>query len=206
MIEKAEASTKAPERIETARLVLRRPRAGDADGVFERYAGDPEVTRFVGWPTHESVADTVAFMTFSDAEWKRWSVGPYLIASRVDGSLLGSTGLGLETSYRAVTGYVLATDSWGRGHATEALQAMIDVARTTLGIVRLYALCHPEHRASWHVLEKCSFAREATLRAYAEFPNLRPGEPCDVLCYAMVLNQQLLAAKRMEGSTSRPRS
>jgi RimJ/RimL family protein N-acetyltransferase len=37
------------------------------------------------------------------------------------------------------------------------------------------------------VLEKCGFACEGTLRRYAEFPNLRPGEPLDVLCYSIVL-------------------
>jgi RimJ/RimL family protein N-acetyltransferase len=38
----------APERIETSRLVLRRPRESDAAGMFARYASDPDVTRFVG--------------------------------------------------------------------------------------------------------------------------------------------------------------
>jgi hypothetical protein len=30
------------------------------------------------------------------------------------------------------------------------------------------------------------FVREGLLRSYAEFPNLVPGEPGDVLCYARV--------------------
>jgi len=49
---------KAPERIETARLVLRRPVASDAHDIFARYASDPETTRFLGWPMHQSLADT----------------------------------------------------------------------------------------------------------------------------------------------------
>jgi RimJ/RimL family protein N-acetyltransferase len=53
-----------------------------------------------------------------------------------------------------------------------------------LGVRRLYALCHTEHRASRHVLEKCGFQREGVLRRYAEFPNLDPGVPLDVFCYA----------------------
>jgi ribosomal-protein-alanine N-acetyltransferase len=100
--------------------------------------------------------------------------------------LLGSTGFGFETSYRAVTGYVLARDAWGKGYATEALNAIVDVA-SWIHVVRLYALCHPEHRASWRVLEKCRFTREGTLRRYAEFPNLSPGELSDVFCYARIL-------------------
>jgi [ribosomal protein S5]-alanine N-acetyltransferase len=173
----------APHHIDTARLVLTRPDANEADVIFARYAGDPDVTRFVGWPAHRTTLDTRAFLTFSDTEWHRSSVGPYLIRSRDDGRLLGSTGLGLETPFRASTGYVLARDAWGHGYATEALRAMIALSRQ-LRIVRLYALCHPDHRASWRVLEKCGFMREGTLRRYAEFPNLASGVPADVLCYA----------------------
>jgi len=50
-----------------------------------------------------------------------------------------------------------------------------------------FALCHREHRASARVLEKCGFALEGQLRAYAEFPNHKPGEPQDVPCYAILL-------------------
>ena len=41
----------------------------------------------------------------------------------------------------------------------KALTAVIDVARRT-GVTRLFALCHPEHRSSQRVLEKCGFVRD----------------------------------------------
>ena len=66
---------------------------------------------------------------------------------------------------------MLAKDAWGRGFATEALGAMVEIARAS-GVSRLYALCHVDHRPSAHVLEKCGFTCEGTLRQYAEFPNL----------------------------------
>ena len=176
---------KALERIETARLVLQRPRMTDLEAIFTRYANDPDVTRFMSWPRHRSLADTQAFLTFSDAEWNRWPAGPYLVRSRADGVLLGSTGLGFETRYRASTGYVLAKDAWGKGYATEALQAIVETARA-VGTRRLYAICHTEHPASWRVLEKCGFLREGVLHRYTEFPNLRRGELFDVFCYALV--------------------
>jgi RimJ/RimL family protein N-acetyltransferase len=173
---------RAPSRIETERLLLRRPERRDASAIFERYASDPEVTRFLGWPRHRAIADTRAFLAFSDDEWQRWPAGPYLIESRADGTLVGGSGLGFETPNRAVTGYVLAKDAWGRGYATEALRAMVDLA-PQVGVQRLYALCHPDHRASSHVLEKGGFTREAILQKHTEFPNLDPGQPGDVLCY-----------------------
>jgi ribosomal-protein-alanine N-acetyltransferase len=176
---------KAPERIETARLVLRKPSAADAEAVFGRYSADPEVTRFLGWPRHRSLGDTRAFLEFSETEWESWPAGPYLIECRERQSLVGGTGFSFETRFRAATGYVLARDAWNRGYATEALTSMVALA-PRLSLRRLYALCHPDHAASRRVLEKCGFVREGLLRSYAEFPNLVPGEPGDVLCYARV--------------------
>jgi ribosomal-protein-alanine N-acetyltransferase len=178
---------KAPTQIETARLTLMQPVPGDAANVFDRYAGDEDVTRFLGWPRHRSVADTEAFLTFSVSEWERWPAGPYLIRSRHDSRLLGGTGLAFDAPDHAVTGYVLARDAWGLGYATEALTAITALARR-LGVARLSAFCHPEHRASWRVLEKCGFARDGAWSGQAEFPNLAPGLLQNVLRYEIVLN------------------
>ena len=176
---------KAPVQIETARLILRQPTMNDAATMFERYANDPEVTTFLGWPRHRSLRDTEAFLQFTAQEWERWPAGPYLISSRTDGQLLGSTGLGFQTPHEAVTGYVLARDAWGKGHATEALGAVIDVAGR-IGVTRLYALCHPEHQPSRRVLEKCGFVRDDPSTRQVEFPNLAPGVQQDAFCYALL--------------------
>ncbi|HTO94716.1 MAG TPA: GNAT family protein [Bacteroidota bacterium] len=176
---------KAPEFLESARLAYRRPAAADAAEIFARYAADPQVTRYAGFRSHASLEDTIAFTGWSDAEWERWPAGPYLIRRRGDNLLVGSTGLAFETPYRAATGYVLATDAWGLGYATEALRAMAALA-PTLGVRRLYAVCHTVHEKSSHVLEKGGFAREGILRSYMEFPNLDAGGPSDVFCYSMV--------------------
>jgi [ribosomal protein S5]-alanine N-acetyltransferase len=176
---------RGPERVETERLVLRRPQAADAEAVFSRYASDVEVTRFLSWPRHRSLDETRAFLEFSDAEWERWPAGPYLIESRKSGELLGGTGLAFDTPVQAATGYVLARDAWGVGYATEALHGVVSLA-PAIGVHRLYALCHPDHPASRRVLEKCGFAREGVRRRLSEFPNLPAGDPGDVLCYARV--------------------
>lgn len=172
-------------KIETQRLLLRPPESGDAQAIFERYGSDADVTRYVGWPRHKSLADTEMFLTFSKAEWERWSVGPYLIFSRADGQLLGGTGLSFDAPWRASTGYVLAKDAWGQGYATETLQAMVNLAEQ-LKAQRLCALCHPNHRASWRVLEKCDFQREGVLRKYLPFPNIQADIPADVLSYSRI--------------------
>lgn len=180
------AIVKAPARIDTRRLILRQPQTADAEAIFERYASDPEVTRYVGWPRHHSVRDTEAFLHSSAEEWERWPAGPYLIVSGENGELLGGTGLGFRTPHAAETGYVLAQDAWGRGYATEALTAMVALA-PRVGITRLSALCHPDHRPSRRVLEKCGFVRDETVRPQIEFPNLSPGVRQDAVCYMLTV-------------------
>jgi ribosomal-protein-alanine N-acetyltransferase len=176
---------KAPETIETERLLLRRPRQSDAQAVFHRYASDREVTRYLSWPTHRSVADTLAFLAMSDDEWQRWPAGPYLVLTRangVAGTLVGSTGLFYKSPTRAITGYVFAKDAWGLGYATESLQAMVDLAQQTR-VARLEAICHAGHTPSAHVLEKCGFTREEVRREHFVFPNLKPQKKSDVFSY-----------------------
>jgi len=179
------AAVKAPAAMETERLVLRRPLDEDAGTVFTRYASDPAVTQFLGWRPHASVEETRLLLAFCNAEWAQFGVGCYLIQSRADGELLGSVSLRLASSQQAGTGYVLARDAWGRGYATEALQAMRSLA-LRLGVLRLSAICHPDHRASWRVLQKCGFSRDGVLRGHAQFPNITPGVASDVLCYSFV--------------------
>jgi RimJ/RimL family protein N-acetyltransferase len=176
---------KAPETIETERLLLRRPRQSDAQAVFHRYASDREVTRYFSWPTHRSVADTLAFLAMSDDEWQRWPAGPYIVLTRANGvasAVVGSTGLFYKSPTRAITGYVFAKDAWGLGYATESLQAMVDLAQQT-GVARLEAICHAGHTPSAHVLEKCGFTREEVRREHFVFPNLKPQKKSDVFSY-----------------------
>ncbi len=174
----------APLQLATARLRLRRPTSRDAQGIFA-YASDPQATRYMAWPRHESLEDTRAFLSFVDDEWRQRGCGTYVIVDETD-EVLGSTGLHLVAPHRASTGYILTPRLWGQGLATEALCAMVELARA-LALVRLEADCFTEHRASARVLEKAGFLLEGTRRAYLTAPN-QPGAPIlDALGFARIL-------------------
>ena len=177
---------KAPDELHTQRLTLRRPRRHDAERIFSRYASDPEVTRYLSWPRHTSIADTRGFLELSEAQWQRWPCGPYLIEERLTQELLGGTGLDFTNEREASTGYVLAKDAWGNGYATEALQAVVDLARA-LGVHTVHALCHPDHSASQHVLSKSGFVRVESSNDSGEFPQL--GGSVSVLRFTRTLKQ-----------------
>jgi len=172
----------APEVIETERLLLRRPIAGDAQQIFSRYASDAEVTRYMSFRRHQSIADAEMFLDFSNFEWAANRCGPYLVLARDSGAVLGGTGLSLQVN-EAEAGYIFAREAWGFGYATEALRSMVDVGGA-MGLHALQAHCHPEHQASIHVLEKCGFVLAHRARNAHVFPNLSAARQ-DVLSYVL---------------------
>jgi [ribosomal protein S5]-alanine N-acetyltransferase len=58
----------APQNLVTERLVLRRPAMTDAAAVYE-YGRDPEVTRYLIFPTHGSRADAEEFLRTCPTRW-----------------------------------------------------------------------------------------------------------------------------------------
>ena len=179
------------EPITTSRLLLRPPAAADAPAIFTRYSSDLQATRWLNWPRHRQIEETLRFVDWSHQQWAQWPAGPLLIferdpLSQREARLAGATGLSFDSPREASVGYVLAPDCWGRGYATEAVRAMVDLARQ-LALLRLNALCHAEHTSSAHVLEKCGFTQEERLEKHILFPNLAPGVRMDVLRFLLLL-------------------
>jgi ribosomal-protein-alanine N-acetyltransferase len=174
--------------IETERLLLRRPRVSDEPAIFARYASDPDVTRYMSFPTHRSLDDTHAFIEYCDTVWARWpKAGPLLVFARDGVTLLGGAGIVNETDTVAQIGYILARDVWGRGYATEALLASVEAARAA-GVRRLEAGVHVEHQPSMRVLEKGGFLREGVRPGRPDaFPNLPPSATRDAALYVLSL-------------------
>jgi RimJ/RimL family protein N-acetyltransferase len=81
-----------------------------------------------------------------------------LIFERTDGAprLIGSCGLGRRPSGAVEMGYWIARSSWGRGFATEACGALIDIAGA-LGLASLEGSHFIDNPASARVLEKLGF-------------------------------------------------
>lgn len=175
-----------PETIETDRLILRRPKTSDAQDIFDLYASDPDVTKYMSWPTHEHVETTNEVVEAWIDQWQTGgNGGAFLITDKVTGSLLGGTGFDLHSQLVASTGYVFPKSEWGKGYATETLGAILELGKA-YGLKRLFAYCHHAHRDSAHVMEKNGFEFEGKLRNYIEFPNLTPGEMTDVLMFAWI--------------------
>ena len=82
-----------------------------------------------------------------------------LVFERTDAApqLIGACGLGRRPSGSVEMGYWIARPNWGRGFATEACEALIDMARM-LGLQQLEGSHFIDNPASARVLEKLGFA------------------------------------------------
>jgi len=81
-----------------------------------------------------------------------------LVFERTDGApqLVGACGLGRRPSGAVEMGYWIARGHWGRGLATEACSALIEIARA-LGLCSLEGSHFVDNPASGRVLEKLGF-------------------------------------------------
>ena len=172
-----------PDTVETLRLQLRRPVTTDAERIFQTYAQDREVTRYVEWVPHTSVETTKKFIGFCQDRWTKSIAFPYVITRKEDGELLGMIEV-RPRGHRANFGYVLARSYWGNGFMPEAIAAIVKITLNLPEIYRMEATCDIENKAPARALEKSGFFREGLLRRYIIHPNISP-EPRDSLLYAL---------------------
>lgn len=173
-------------RLETERLVLDAAGPRFARELYEAYAGDPEVTRFLLWEPHETLDDTLAFLRDADESWRTGEAYVWAIRERSEdggpGPLVGMIGLHPTAEHDQV-GYALRSDRWGRGYMTEALGRVLAEATGTVGLEEVRITVHPENTGSIRVLEKAGLERARTLEDHHVLPNLGGG-PAD--CYVYV--------------------
>jgi len=121
---------------------------------------------------HAAIADEMIVRNLSTAPWpyrlrdaEAFLAGPrdpvlptLLMFERTSAApqLVGACGLGRRPSGAVEMGYWVARAFWGRGLATEACTALIDIART-LGLPSLEGSHFVDNPASGRVLEKLGF-------------------------------------------------
>ena len=138
--------------LETARLTLRPPTLADAKAIA-RLADDRRIalnTRRLPHPY--SVDDAVEFVR-SVAGTGAETV--FLIEH--EAAPIGIVGLDWSDADAPELGYWFGVDHWGRGFATEAARAAIDMFFETFDDDTLHAGARVTNPASRKVLEKCGF-------------------------------------------------
>ena len=77
-------------RLETERLILRRFTLEDAEKMYENWAGDPEVTKFLTWPTHESAEISRQILKEWVAAYDNPEIYQWCIEEKESGEPVGS--------------------------------------------------------------------------------------------------------------------
>jgi RimJ/RimL family protein N-acetyltransferase len=149
-----------------ARLELRPFTARDAPVAHADVYGDPDVMRYVAeGPLPDEATTAMLVRTYAQRarinDWTFWAV-----IERSTGALIGDAGVWPSGRGEAELGYTLARRAWGKGYATEATHAVVDLAFGAFGIDELIALVHPANAASIRVLSKLGFDPAGTRTAW----------------------------------------
>ena len=175
--------TRAPESLQTRRLLLRPVCEQDATAIFAGYASDERAMRFMNFPRHRDLSDAEIFVRRCVQCWQNCSAFPWAIIVTDTAEFAGTIELRLNPP-KADFGYILCPQLWGRGYASEAASAVVSWALAQPSIFRVWATCHPTNAASARVLEKVGLKFEAQLANWEARPNI--GEPAgESLVYAI---------------------
>ncbi len=140
--------------LETERLILRPPNQHDVDDMV-RLANNPQVALMLTsmpYPYFRADAEEfLASLAYRHAE------SVYAITLGEGGTFMGICSLHaakapFELSY---AGYWLGEEFWGRGYASEATRALVDLFFKVTGYDQMQISCAPENRNSRRVIEKC---------------------------------------------------
>ncbi len=181
-------------KLETERLFLRKFTMEDAEEMYNNWAKDPEVSKYLPWDYHESVDVTKEILgmwvpLYDEEHTYRWAVG-----LKATGELIGSIDvvnnhIGDQT---CEVGYCYGKNYWGKGYGTEALKRVVEFLLLECDY-RLVELKYvSDNPASGKVMAKAGLKYDGNLRDRAI--NKSNGEVND-LCYYSITKKELLESR-----------
>jgi RimJ/RimL family protein N-acetyltransferase len=152
--------------LETERLLLRSFRDSDLEALLA-YRSDPLVARYQGWDIPYEQERGRAFVE----EMKNALPGTpghwfqAAIEVKHSGAMIGDCAFHVMASNprQAYIGITLARPYWGKGYGEEANRRLLDYLFGELNLHRVVAECDVENAASFALLERLGFRREAHL-------------------------------------------
>lgn len=170
--------------IETERLILRPFTEEDAEAMFRNWASDSEVTKYLTWPTHDSV-EVSRFVLhdwishYAEPGYYQWAIVPKDLVEPIGSIAAVQVN---DTAQWVEIGYCIGKQWWHKGYVSEALKALIAFFFDEVGVGRIQARHDPRNPNSGAVMRKCGMVCEGTLRR-ADRNNQGI---CDVVVYSML--------------------
>ena len=176
-------------RLETERLVLRQFVTEDAEAMFRNWASDPEVTKYLTWPTHAGMDVSRSVLkdwtaAYANRNYYQWAIVLKENGERPIGSI-SAVDLNDDLSIVHI-GYCLGRAWWHRGIMSEALKAVIDFFFYEVGANRIESRHDPRNPHSGMVMRKCGMKYEGTLRS----SDRNNQGICDACWYAILKSER----------------
>ncbi|MDF2631895.1 MAG: GCN5-related N-acetyltransferase [Caproiciproducens sp.] len=152
--------------IVTERLILRQFTVDDAKDMYENWAKDSEVTKYLRWPPHTNVDVSRGLLRQWAASYTGLSYYSWAIVLRENNMAIGSIGIMAvgETDESGEIGYCMGKNWWGKGFMTEALKAILRFSFEEVGFNRLEASHSVNNPASGRVMQKAGMKFEGIAR------------------------------------------
>lgn len=174
---------KGTQEIKTERLTLRRFTQNDTQAMFDTWANDERVTRFLTWEPHGTLEVTQYIIDLWVKNYEKENY--YQWAIEFEGKIIGSIGVVEinESSEYAEIGYCIGFDFWGKGIMTEACKAVINFLFKEVNLNRIIIEHAIKNPASGKVAQKCGCTLEGIKREHfkASF-----GEFLDIASYSIL--------------------
>lgn len=157
------------QRLETDRLILRSITLEDTEPMFRNWPGDPEVTRFLTWPTHTNADVSRMVLSnwtsrYADSAAYQWAI-VYKPFSAVEP--IGTIAVVHPIDDRIGLphiGYCISRPWWRQGITSEALCRMMDYLFDEASVNKVEPRHDVRNPSSGAVMRKCGMKFEGTLR------------------------------------------
>ena len=118
---------KGTQTIETSRLILRRAIREDAEPMFRNWAADPEVTKYLTWPTYEKVETAYQILDLWASEYEKPNYYQWMIVLKELGEPIGSISVVRQNDRveESEIGYCIGSRWWHKG--TDSLDTGIEI-------------------------------------------------------------------------------
>ena len=157
---------KGTKKLETDRLILRRFVIEDAENMYNNWASDSEVVKYLTWPVHSDIGVTKALLADWITEYQNDNYYMWVIEYKESKKAVGNISVVRfnEAVESADIGYCLSRALWGHGIMTEALKAVIDFLFDEVELNRVSACHDADNPKSGRVMLKAGMKPEGVLR------------------------------------------
>lgn len=140
--------------LETERLILRPYEITDAYDMYNNWASDIEVAKYVTWSPHESINDTIEIITQWILQYDIPERINFAITLKETKEVIGSIDVVGYIEGMPVIGYCLSRKHWNNGYITEACLKVLDLL-FSLGHTKVRIDAVKENIGSNKVIIKC---------------------------------------------------